>query len=605
MSKFFLVKGEIKNRYRDKVHDSSLLLTSTDWDKLYSFERNGFYLNWTNSGKSSEFYKEGDDIILLTGNLFKAGDIRKKLKETLANINNNNYLDYLNGLDGAYCLVIKKGDTLIVTNDILGASPLVYYLEQGQDNVIFSTDLKIFRNILDMPINIYGIVEKMMCSCALEDTFLEKVKVLESNIAFKYTGKSSIKNTLSRTEGTNVYRDYSDEKLLAKIDELLIASMKGYGICNGRSALSLSGGIDSRFLLGGMRKNLRNSDILALTFSTKRNTEHIIATKLCKKLGISHETLYFREFSLKNIEHFLWQTEEITVVDSLYYSEYIDFMHKWGLPVSNGFMLDALTGHSGRFWYDERKDYPKPHLTFLEKSKENIFKINYIKEDLRRPLEKRISEGAKKIFDKIDNNYPSVNRKLALFNLFTLQKTWNNNIALSINLSGNGIIPAYNKDFINFWLNIPVKHLVNQNLYRKYISVYLKELAEIESTYDLQKIEAIDSGFKKIKFFIKKQLYRATRTYHTPEVIVKNKKMLHQYLMDNKATLLNYFTDRYIKMIGKELKHRSRFSKVMNKMSGRYLPDQALIIPINIIFFEKMLRTPISPLYKAQERVEL
>ena len=69
--------------------------------------------------------------------------------------------------------------------------------------------------------------------------------------------------------------------------------------------------------------------------------------------------------------------------------------------------------------------------------------------------------------------------------------------------------------------------------------------------------------------------------------------------------LVNYFTNDYIEMIGKELKDRSKFSKVIGKMSGKYLPEEALIVPINIIFFEKMLKSPISPLYKPQETIEL
>lgn len=605
MSKFFLAKGEIKSKYQNAICESSRLLVATHWDKLYSFEREDMYLSWTNSGDTSSFYKEDDDIIVLVGKLFGVKDVGKKLKEILSNIAAENYLETLKELDGTYCLIVKKADTLIVSNDIIAGDPLVYYFEGESNNLLLSTDLKILRNICALGINALGILEKLMCFCTVNNTSLEKVKVLESDIALKITPHSSTKNVLARISGISRYQDYTEPQLLEQLDSLLDTSMKGYNISNCKFSLSLSGGVDSRFLLGGMRKNIKDSDILALTFSTKKNTEHIIATKVCKMLGILHETLYFKEFSLKNIEKFLWQTEELSVVDSLFYSEYIDFMHQWGLPVTNGFMLDALSGHPTRFWYDESKNYTNPSLVFTQQAAKGIFHAEYIKEDLRVHLKHNISKGAKKLFATIDSHYASVKRKLALFNLFTLQKTWNNNIALSINLSGSGIIPVNNRGFINFWLNIPVRYTANQYLYRKYISLYLKDIACVESTYDLQKIDPVDSRLKQINFFIKKQLYRLTRSYHVPEVIVKNKKILHQYMMDNRVTLFNYFTNEYIEMIGKELKGRTKFSKAMSKIFGKQLADEALIIPINIIFFEKMLKTPISPVYKPKETIEL
>ncbi|MBI5953964.1 MAG: hypothetical protein HY865_20100 [Chloroflexi bacterium] len=234
--------------------------------------------------------------------------------------------------------------------------------------------------------------------------------------------------------------------------------------------IPLSGGFDSRAILGGLLENLPKSKIVAATYGIPGTWDFEISKDIAHKYGIEHEI-----FDLSNDK---WDIDQlIAAAESLRrpvspYQSYV--RHK----INNHFGADCVywTGFMG----DSIGGWNLPNIPNTDKREAiklflNIEPTpNYKDEAFKsKIIEKILAEFP---WDRLSRTKLSIDQQLnfCLRQNFLLQPT--------IVLSGFVFkTPFLNRNWVNFMLNAPYKLALDQYLYRKVIQECYADLWKMRS----------------------------------------------------------------------------------------------------------------------------
>jgi len=548
----------------DKLLKASSILKYNKHDILEYFYENNIFISWANSGHTVHYKKFNNDIVVILGNLFS----NNHTIDEFCDIAYNNSYEAFQKLDGYVLLFIKKNNDFIISNDVLGF--MKFYKQDNKH--VYSTEMKSLQYLFHNKINSIAISQKNF-------SFFTAGIPLLSNMSLFPSGKyQKIKNSkiIEFDKSLNLTKiKLNDNEIIQKIDELLTNSYYGYRLQNHSHKISLSGGFDSRFVLA---KSLEMaSNVSATTFSGTKDLENLISERLSNISNIKKTTFNVKKLNFNTIEEYIKQYEEISSVDSLFYTEFIESINGNHVFIS-GLLTDLLTGSHFKF---SKKTNPS---VFLYNSSQTALTDKDIKLlDIK--IIKKYIDDQYYILNKNYNDYQSI----TLLNMKTRQKLWVSFVYKAILNTGNGVVPTYNIKFIEFMLSLSFDKLKNQYIYRKFFKTKYPALAKVISTYDYQSINEIDSKLKKIKQFLLKQFYRFYQKYSTVELIEKNYKQLLDYIKNNKNIYDIYFTDSLYKDLIYSLNNFTQIKRYINKLfNKRILTDISIMIIVNTIVFHKI-----------------
>jgi asparagine synthetase B (glutamine-hydrolysing) len=184
----------------------------------------------------------------------------------------------------------RDANELTVVTDRVGMRPL-YYATDGRAHVIAS-EIKVVVAALGISNDLspVGILELVAFGHNIQDrTVLERVSVLPAGTVFSFGAGGVTKRAYYRFAYTRSPRRRTAREWGESISDCLKTNVRKYLQGDGRKAIFLSGGLDSRFVAGAIAR--QGSPIQALTFGIPGSPEVVYAQEIARVLGMPHTVL--------------------------------------------------------------------------------------------------------------------------------------------------------------------------------------------------------------------------------------------------------------------------------------------------------------------------
>lgn len=418
------------------------------------------------------------------GYIYKDGKILKNIEffnYVKNNIRHDNYLEFINDLDGFFSLIIDLGDNLIAVTDLVNTTP-IFYKECNEGVVIGDNYIGFISE--DTCIN-EDVIDQYLLSgyCYNEQTLLKDVFQVNSASILKINKKNKkIENLIyySYLPDFNNQLYKSDENKL--IDELHNVHIKVFkklisGLDGRRVILPLSGGYDSRLILE-MLINLGYKNILCVTWGRSTDWQVKIAKKVAldfdvewKLINPTHEEWY--QWYINNFEMEMKYSGAISSIPYLQENLLISKLEKDNILLNDDIFL---SGNSGDFI--EGEHIPQTKSNALE----TIDILNIIKDKHQRLnviinnelIDKSIKRDIK-LF-KQENDIDMV----YFFEYWEWKERQSKFVTNCIKpFESQGYewrMPFWNKDIMNFWRSINVDSKIHRSLFYKYSNKYMNQL---------------------------------------------------------------------------------------------------------------------------------
>ena len=228
-------------------------------------------------------------------------------------------IDFIKNLNGSFVFVIYdfKENKIIIVNDRYGLRPIYYAI--NNEKLLFAPEVKAIlqdksfkRELNDEAIADFFAFGEILGN----KTFFKGIEVLPPASITVWNGKLSIEQ----------YWDFNYEPDYSKsedefVDELVKTFKKAVEIRmkdNLRYGVSLSGGLDSRCVVGAIDKNKRK-DVLAYSFGPLDCDEVKIAKKVAKKAGTKFKAIEITpEMIINNAEREIFYSDGMDYIGVSY-----------------------------------------------------------------------------------------------------------------------------------------------------------------------------------------------------------------------------------------------------------------------------------------------
>jgi len=323
---------------------------------------------------------------------------------------------------------------------------------------------------------------------------------------------------------------------------------------NKKIGLNLTGGLDSRYILGMLLKHNNANNLINFTFGTKYCEDMKIASIINKKYNLKSSYYYLdnnfindyydKEEISKIIERigfktYYFQGFGFSKISNLHSKESIDYL----LTGDNGFILGLLYKDELESLksFDDLANYLiKSSSTIL--SNEDMEKYTKVKfnDDLNKELFNRIYEQLDKTNDLVS--------EYVKWSILNRERNYASRNYSFYSLNSIPLYPNYENDFFELMINLNKKLLKNQSVYINSMYKYLF----IDELKDLSEILVEQRGYIKTdknnnyifnsKFYNKKRFifngfsnkYNLKSQYNTYpfNLIKKNKKLVYDKIKD-------------------------------------------------------------------------
>lgn len=524
------------------------------------------------------FNEDSSLCIMMEGELYDYADLKKDLKSKGHKFSINNEPEFIlhlyeehgeefaNKLNGSFAIVIwnDKKHELLIINDRYGLRPLYY--TNWADKLLFGSEVKAIladktfnRNINDEAVSDFFSFGYLLGN----KTFFEDINLLPAaSILVCQNGQVSIRDYWNFDfKFKENYEEHSEDYYVKSLYRLWSQAVERRMKGNHRIGVLLSGGLDSRLVVGAI--NQKYFPIDTFTFGKPNCEDATFAQLISNRLGTQHH------FFALTPDHLVFSAEK-------------------NVYLTDG-MKNCTASHMTPGQY-EMKDHSDIILSGL--TGDLILGGNYITDQILSA--QNINEVAKIVFDMINgpvtvemashffstDYYKKIEGKA--FNSFIkeFKKTVINanhtdyffirNLARRFLTLGHVIandqleyrIPFCDIDFTDFVYTIPVKLRKDSYIYVKTFKEMFPQLAEIpyrpkdpsQSTY-IQRIKR--KLVRKINCVFEKMGYGTIieykREFHDYDNWMRKNKELKEYilrvLLDKKTLSRPYFNQEYVKKI--------------------------------------------------------
>jgi Asparagine synthase (glutamine-hydrolyzing) len=439
-----------------------------------------------------EHLLRGEDLL----NYFSAIDSFDEFKNKLSEAN------------GIYSVIIQKENSIWAAIDPARNFPLFYY--QDEKNFYITDNPDTFRKH-----NIPFEIDKDSEIIFTYSGFTSKHKTLLKNISQLVAGECILvqDNKVKHEFHTQFLTNTFTNKTRTELKEELKKALDGVGkrmvqvLDNRPVAIPLSGGYDSRLVAYLLRKN-NYSNVICFTYGFNDCIELDNARKTADNLNY--------EFYLSDYE----KQKEIKLSEDSLYLEYVDFAtnYSFRLEDQDYFAVKELKeinklspdtifipGHSGAIaGHLLSQDMGNDDFSFVNHALTNVFSLVYPQKKELKIIEKEI-----RFLDEKQSAYPP----------YLVYENWRyqTTTALAFNSSRiweffgfEYLIPLWDKALYNFFMQVPLEHKYDKNLFKETLSELFEEYSisflkqEIEPSKRTIKRVALNHKIKNAFPFLKR-----------------------------------------------------------------------------------------------------
>ncbi len=420
------------------------------------FERENVFVKGYIFTSGNQLLK-GEALIDYFSDIDSFSDFQSKIKEA----------------NGLFSVVIKNGNSLWASVDHARIFPVFYY---HKDDFFEITDNPgLLREHIPMILDENNAM--VLCYSGFvpgDKTLLKDVCQLRAGESLCYENNNVTKEFHTQFL-TNTFsaksREELKEELKIVLDNVGKRMVKALG--NRPVALPLSGGFDSRILACLLKKN-NYPNVLCFTYGLNNNVEVSNARRTAENLGYEwHFTNYANYFDhsltddpvFKEYIHFSG-----TYSNKFYTQEYYATLDLQDLKkVSENTVF--IPGHSGAIaGHLLKKKMMEPDFSFVDYALEETFSLVYPRKKDQKLIRKEID-----FLNNHDKKYPS----FLLYENWRFQET---TAKLGLNaaklwdfLGYEFMLPLWDKELYSFFVQVPLQHKYDKNLYIETLTELFKE----------------------------------------------------------------------------------------------------------------------------------
>jgi asparagine synthase (glutamine-hydrolysing) len=432
-----------------------------------------------------------------------------------------NIKNFLKELNGEFAIVAETESKIFCAVDKIRSIPLFYTITE--DTFIVSDSACYLKDKINHHLNEENAAEFMLVGYVTgSDTLFNGIKQIRNGEILSYQKETdSLKTSYYFRFLHGNYYELPEDKLFEMLDSVLVnvfSRLIESTIKQGkRLVVPLSGGLDSRIIVT-MLKRLRVNDVICISYGREGNRQSMISKQVAKALGYewffvkyttqkcheccnSKEGNYFQEWagnlsSLPHIHDFLALRE---------------LKNQRKIPDNSvlvpGHTGDVLSGsHIPKSYLDNSRRYDLE--TFLIDSLRmhyNLWKLPYNYE-----LEPVFKEKLNNLVFGLEiNDNETCANAIEFFDFNERQPKFIINSVRAYEFFGyEWRMPFWDTELINFYLKIPLKHRVNQDLYKKYardrlFSGDFSILKKIDCTTDILNLKPLEkrSKYEKLQYY--------------------------------------------------------------------------------------------------------
>jgi asparagine synthetase B (glutamine-hydrolysing) len=385
--------------------------------------------------------------------------------------------DFASSLNGSFVIVILDlvRDMVLIANDRTAAKPL-FCFNDGRA-IYFGPEMKSLFLLasLKRQLNHVAVADFLATGYFTgEHTWVEGIQVMDSATVLKITRGGLARHKYWKFELERGKEDRGSKYYQGTLAELLRQSATRHLRADGVYGVLLSGGYDSRGILGCCLEQKKGSEINSISWGRQEdipNSDCLIAKQLAQKLGIRHGFYkLLPEQVMENFNDFVLLGEGLTD-----YPESFAVFHKIREKQGVDIVLrgDECFGWSNVWVHDEYTMMRRIGILRIQdiKSYQRILKPHYYRlfsglnaETTRSILSKC---NAKHMFDRMD-----------LFHLDVRIKHYLNPLNYVKTFALESVTPLLDYDILDFVTALPVKHRIDASLYHKTLEGMFPQLFE-------------------------------------------------------------------------------------------------------------------------------
>ena len=483
--------------------------------------------------------------------------------------------DFVQSLNGSFVLIIydlKQAEVTIV-NDRYGLRPLYYNMSDGK--LLFASEVKAILEVpaFDKKLNEDTIAEFFAFHGEIlgNKTFFEGIETLPPASVLTYDGKRiSIKQywDLDYEPDYSLSQDEIAEQLVQAFRKAVDIRLRD----NLRYCVSLSGGLDSRSIVGAMDKE-RRRDCVAITFGVQKYDEFKIARVIARKAGMRHIQVEIHpdEMVTPYAEEVVRITDGMDTIQVMFLPFVCRTMKRYADVVFNGANADVILGgnelgHPAVFTAKNNEELSRvihARRIFTDRMLARLFTDDFyarVKDVPTRSVE-----------DYLDNLQGHPANRLSYFIIQNYARRFNNMGSVVARNFVEEVGPPYDNNFIDIVTKVPPELRANHRIYRKFLMKLAPELAAVIYNWTMFRADApllawrIGGIYQYGKERIKKEIWRLTKhkiylpnkrtCVNLDEWLRLNEKwrsFIMELLLDEKARSRGYINKSYIEELMKE-----------------------------------------------------
>ena len=427
----------------------------------------------------------------------------------------------LEELNGEFAIVAETEGRIFCAVDRLRRIPLFYIMTK--DNFIVSDDAYYLKDKINPSLNEKNAAEYLVAGYVTGDeTLFDGIKQVKSGEFLIYQKKDNLlKASCYFRFSHGKYYELSESQLLEMLDRVFINTFSRLfesTLKQGKKlVVPLSGGLDSRIIIA-MLKRFGVSDVICINYGRKGNRETSISKKVAESLGYDWlfveytNQKWYECYNSKEADCYKLFAGNLACLPQMQDFLAIRELKSQGkLPDNSvivpGHAADMLAGsHIPRYYLDNSKKYDSE--TFLVDSLKRHYGLwKWPHEpELEHIFKEKINKSAAGL--EIDDNDTCANA-IEFFDFNERQAKFIVNSVRAYEFFGyEWRTPFWDSELINFFLKVPLKHRVGQDLYKKYardwlFSGELSVLKKIDCTTDILDLRSPEerSKYEKILYY--------------------------------------------------------------------------------------------------------
>lgn len=294
------------------------------------------------------------------------------------------------------------------------------------------------------------------------------------------------------------------ENTVALFDEVFTEAIEK-SVGNGYCIIPVSGGWDSRILLGYALEALPSKQIKTYTFGSKGQLDFDIGKHLAKKAGVEHEAfdLNLTPVSWDDLKEAAEKAPWTYIFDSFFNKYCYKQMSSGADMLLSGFMGDPLTG--GHI-YQQNGDYLKQYFA----NKQAIIKFDWPEKSLFDPVESLPSLPRNTSFSDHQLLDLGVRQSSCIAPIVSNQRwtSWDTSLGTIADSKTEIIAPFAHPKWIWYWLHVPCPLKRDRILYLNFLKSKFPNLAKLPSKdfYGAKRSNNLSYIIRRKKYYAKNLL---------------------------------------------------------------------------------------------------